>query len=486
MYVPAEYGLAPPSFNGRDSYLPRPLPHPLPTTSPHPSLSTPPADPSLALTSTHPSNGTHSNGGIKPILRRNQACLQCRRRKLRCDAVRPHCGTCTRSYHHAVRTNSCANPRLECAYDDMEVVNARKAAAQGQGQARDGSEVNANGGPGPGGRGRASKRQRVDGWLDHPHPHPQSRHPHPYPQIHPTLHSHPHAQYYPPLSASDKQAHSGSSGRQTRAGTTTHSRSRSRSRSRERKRERSRSRGFLTNDRVDDRTPGGAAGAAAAAAAAGGDVWRTTTNTSHHSHVKPEINTSSSSLPSQSQVPFTPFMRNVREYDTSTPYPHHQQSSPLAQTLTNRFPPPSAPPTMNTYAAAAPDQTLHDHHIHHQQQQQQQLPHDELAAGQAYPHPAPGGGGSEILGTSGYALPPTVATAGTGTGTGTSPIAAPPPPAQTQTTMGSRWYEPNGGKESDVAAAQLAEIRTLKEQVGTSRFGGCFFWPAPSFWQRTV
>lgn len=53
-----------------------------------------------------------------------------------------------------------------------------------------------------------------------------------------------------------------------------------------------------------------------------------------------------------------------------------------------------------------------------------------------------------------------------------APSRAPPPEIIANsgwalpTLATGRWYEPNGGKASQVAAAQLAEIRTLKEHVG--------------------
>ncbi|EKD04083.1 hypothetical protein A1Q2_01558 [Trichosporon asahii var. asahii CBS 8904] len=55
---------------------------------------------------------------VAGVLRRNQACLACRRRKLKCDAVRPHCSTCIRSYKHLLRTAPSTNPVLTCEYDD--------------------------------------------------------------------------------------------------------------------------------------------------------------------------------------------------------------------------------------------------------------------------------------------------------------------------------------------------------------------------------
>ncbi|KAF9473114.1 hypothetical protein BDN70DRAFT_886156 [Pholiota conissans] len=63
---------------------------------------------------------THPN-----VLKRNQACHQCRRRKLKCDAKRP-CSTCLRSHAHAV---SHAPPGVhmpskpECTFDDVAEVN---------------------------------------------------------------------------------------------------------------------------------------------------------------------------------------------------------------------------------------------------------------------------------------------------------------------------------------------------------------------------
>lgn len=62
-----------------------------------------------------------SLGSHPTVLKRNQACHQCRRRKLKCDAKRP-CSTCVRSHAHAVShappgTNLA--PRPECTFDDI-------------------------------------------------------------------------------------------------------------------------------------------------------------------------------------------------------------------------------------------------------------------------------------------------------------------------------------------------------------------------------
>ncbi|WVR05102.1 hypothetical protein IAU60_002114 [Kwoniella sp. DSM 27419] len=64
------------------------------------------------------SNGTSAqHNDVAGVLRRNQACLQCRKRKL----TRPHCATCVRSYRHLLRTNPKSNPVLCCDYDDGNV-----------------------------------------------------------------------------------------------------------------------------------------------------------------------------------------------------------------------------------------------------------------------------------------------------------------------------------------------------------------------------
>jgi hypothetical protein len=54
-------------------------------------------------------------------LHRNQACLTCRRRRIKCDAGRPHCSSCVRSYRFLARTQP--NPErdangVQCVYED--------------------------------------------------------------------------------------------------------------------------------------------------------------------------------------------------------------------------------------------------------------------------------------------------------------------------------------------------------------------------------
>ncbi|WRT64339.1 uncharacterized protein IL334_001271 [Kwoniella shivajii] len=52
-------------------------------------------------------------------LKRNHACLQCKKRKVKCDATKPSCSPCLRSHAHAVRSahrNGTAPPILTCTY----------------------------------------------------------------------------------------------------------------------------------------------------------------------------------------------------------------------------------------------------------------------------------------------------------------------------------------------------------------------------------
>jgi hypothetical protein len=103
------------------------------------------------------------NLGPSP-LRRGQACANCRKRKLKCDAVRPVCGTCTRSRKAAASANH-PSPIVDgdCVYDDApmssgpsvrgqstaisekgrRVSNAKSNLAQGSGVQQEGSSIKA-------------------------------------------------------------------------------------------------------------------------------------------------------------------------------------------------------------------------------------------------------------------------------------------------------------------------------------------------------
>ncbi|KAJ7706078.1 hypothetical protein B0H17DRAFT_1035536 [Mycena rosella] len=70
-----------------------------------------------------PSTSNSAAEGPHP-LKRNQACHQCRRRKLKCDAKRPACSTCIRSHAHAVThaapgTQAQLPLEPECTFDDV-------------------------------------------------------------------------------------------------------------------------------------------------------------------------------------------------------------------------------------------------------------------------------------------------------------------------------------------------------------------------------
>ncbi|KAI1793941.1 hypothetical protein LXA43DRAFT_884711 [Ganoderma leucocontextum] len=60
----------------------------------------------------------------RPALRRNQACLSCRKRKLKCDAARPHCGTCVKQWQSLISVPppvGYAHPtEPQCSYDPVE------------------------------------------------------------------------------------------------------------------------------------------------------------------------------------------------------------------------------------------------------------------------------------------------------------------------------------------------------------------------------
>lgn len=58
---------------------------------------------------------------LQHSLRRNQACLSCRKRKLKCDAVRPVCGTCARSREAAALSRYISPvPDGDCVYPDPD------------------------------------------------------------------------------------------------------------------------------------------------------------------------------------------------------------------------------------------------------------------------------------------------------------------------------------------------------------------------------
>lgn len=67
---------------------------------------------------------TSSTSANRPALRRNQACRSCRKRKLKCDAARPHCGTCVKHWQALISVPApvgYAHPtEPQCSYDPVE------------------------------------------------------------------------------------------------------------------------------------------------------------------------------------------------------------------------------------------------------------------------------------------------------------------------------------------------------------------------------
>ncbi|KAH9837136.1 uncharacterized protein C8Q71DRAFT_796541 [Rhodofomes roseus] len=65
-----------------------------------------------------------SSSSARPSLRRNQACLACRKRKLKCDAARPHCGTCVKQWQALISVPppvGYAHPtEPQCSYDPVD------------------------------------------------------------------------------------------------------------------------------------------------------------------------------------------------------------------------------------------------------------------------------------------------------------------------------------------------------------------------------
>ncbi|WWC65309.1 uncharacterized protein I303_107926 [Kwoniella dejecticola CBS 10117] len=72
-----------------------------------------------------------------PQLKRNAACLPCRRRRIKCDAGKPHCSSCVRSYHFLARTQPDEERDargVQCFYDeDAEDVDDDHTQQFGQG-----------------------------------------------------------------------------------------------------------------------------------------------------------------------------------------------------------------------------------------------------------------------------------------------------------------------------------------------------------------
>ncbi|KAG7531718.1 hypothetical protein FFLO_04160 [Filobasidium floriforme] len=81
-------------------------------------------------------NGNGSGTGNHNVLKRGDACLFCRKRKLKCDAVKPRCGQCTRlkkspcEYDHSCDDNNTHNGSKRPQSQSQSQGNGTKAARQ--------------------------------------------------------------------------------------------------------------------------------------------------------------------------------------------------------------------------------------------------------------------------------------------------------------------------------------------------------------------
>lgn len=75
---------------------------------------------------------------VLPQLKRNSACLQCRRRRIKCDAGKPHCASCVRSFNFLSRSHpdpARDSEGIQCSYDE----NASDEEGESPGNKRKGS-----------------------------------------------------------------------------------------------------------------------------------------------------------------------------------------------------------------------------------------------------------------------------------------------------------------------------------------------------------
>ncbi|KAI5124715.1 hypothetical protein M0805_004321 [Coniferiporia weirii] len=71
-----------------------------------------------------------------PTLRRNQACRTCRKKKLKCDAARPHCGQCVKHWKGIISVpapDGYAHPEEpQCSYDPIEGLTLSDSVNPGE------------------------------------------------------------------------------------------------------------------------------------------------------------------------------------------------------------------------------------------------------------------------------------------------------------------------------------------------------------------
>ncbi|WVQ75983.1 hypothetical protein IAR50_005619 [Cryptococcus sp. DSM 104548] len=84
---------------------------------------TPPAPPHRSGTAARPTKPSANPPKGRKIVRgeqlkRNTACLNCRRRRIRCDAGKPHCASCLRSAQYLARTQPNERHTIQCHYEN--------------------------------------------------------------------------------------------------------------------------------------------------------------------------------------------------------------------------------------------------------------------------------------------------------------------------------------------------------------------------------
>ncbi|KAJ7631002.1 hypothetical protein FB45DRAFT_793800 [Roridomyces roridus] len=71
-----------------------------------------------------PKQPSAPQSSARSALRRNQACRSCRRKKLKCDAARPHCGTCVKQHQALISVPAPVGyahpPEPQCSYDPVD------------------------------------------------------------------------------------------------------------------------------------------------------------------------------------------------------------------------------------------------------------------------------------------------------------------------------------------------------------------------------
>ncbi|KAH7098141.1 hypothetical protein BKA62DRAFT_713967 [Auriculariales sp. MPI-PUGE-AT-0066] len=110
----------------------------------HPRDAPLPVAPSRRTSSTSAASSFSSPGGRAPLappLHRGEACLHCRKRKMRCDAVKPSCGPCTSFGKECEYEISPYLRQIQRLQYEVEMLRARVAELEGRSPASSLSSV---------------------------------------------------------------------------------------------------------------------------------------------------------------------------------------------------------------------------------------------------------------------------------------------------------------------------------------------------------